>query len=73
MFGDVLVTYQTKEELNNLIEKYLKDERLRKEKARKGYEIVIKKHTFEMRVKRILEVIERKIYNKGLQNLEVSY
>ncbi|PAB59157.1 CgeB family protein [Anaeromicrobium sediminis] len=61
VFGDALVTYETKEELGNLIEKYLKNESLRKEKARKGYENVIKKHTFEKRVERIIEVIEKNI------------
>ncbi|MBF8982110.1 glycosyltransferase family 1 protein [Lutibacter sp. B2] len=61
VFGDALVTYKTKEELDSLIEKYLKNEILRKEKARKGYEIVNRKHTFKKRVERIIEVIERNI------------
>lgn len=61
VFGNALVTYKTKEELHSLIEKYSKNEILRKEKARKGYEIVTKKHTFEKRVERIIEVIEKNI------------
>ncbi|MCT4595284.1 MAG: glycosyltransferase [Anaeromicrobium sp.] len=61
VFGDALVTYNTKEELSDSIKKYLKNESLRKEKAIKGYEIVIKKHTFEKRIKRIIKVIEENI------------
>lgn len=62
IFGDALVTYKTKEELNNLIEKYLEEESLRRKKALKGYETVIENHTFEKRVERISEVIES--YNR---------
>ena len=61
IFGNALVTYKTKEELDSLIEKYLKNEPLRKEKARKGYKIVTEKHTFKKRVERIIEVIEKSI------------
>lgn len=59
VFGNALVTYETKEELNSLIKRYIKDKNSRKEKACKGHEIVIKNHTFEKRVERIIEVIEK--------------
>lgn len=64
VFGNALVTYKSKKELHSLIEKYLKDESLRREKARKGYEIVNKNHTFEKRVESIIEVINN--YNESI-------
>lgn len=60
IFHDALVTYESKEELKELIDRYSVDEELRTEKARKGYEIVMKNHTFESRVKRFIEVIKTK-------------
>jgi glycosyltransferase involved in cell wall biosynthesis len=61
VFGDALITYETKEELEGLIDKYLEEGVSRTEKARKGYEIVTSNHTFERRVERIIEVIEKRI------------
>lgn len=61
VFGDALVTYKNSVELYNLIEKYLADVNLRKEKSEKGYGIVVKNHTFEKRVKKIIEVIENRL------------
>lgn len=58
IFGDALVTYETKEELHELIEYYLNNPEERKEKAEKGYNIVTKNHTFRNRVLRFLEEIE---------------
>ena len=58
IFGDALVTYQTPEELEKLIDLYLEDEKLRTEKAGKGSKIVLEGHTYRDRTARILEVIE---------------
>ncbi len=60
VFGNALVTYNSREELKSLIEEYLNDENLRKEKAKRGYEIVINNHTFEKRIDRIIRVIQEK-------------
>jgi O-antigen biosynthesis protein len=61
IFEDALVTYETPEELNNLIEIYLNDDVKRKEKALKGKKIVNKFHSFHNRVEDMLKVIENNI------------
>jgi GT2 family glycosyltransferase/spore maturation protein CgeB len=57
VFGDALVTYNSREELNSLVDHYLEDESERAQKANNGQDIVLNYHTFQIRVKRILEVI----------------
>ncbi len=57
LFGDALVTYETPDELNHLIENYLNNEKERTRKAKKGQQIVIKKHTYQKRVEQILDII----------------
>jgi len=59
VFGDCIVMYESKEELKELIDKYLNNENLRKDKAKKGCEIVKKGHTFEKRVDRFIEIISK--------------
>jgi GT2 family glycosyltransferase/spore maturation protein CgeB len=58
LFDDALITYHNQQELEILIEKYLKNENLRREKSEKGKEIVLDGHTYHDRAGRILEVIE---------------
>lgn len=58
VFADALVTYNTKEELEELIEKYLENEDERRKHTAQGQNIVIKDHTFQKRVERILEIID---------------
>ncbi len=57
-FGGIVVTYQTKKDLSEKIDYYLKNEKERLELAQKGREQVLKKHTFEVRCAKIIEVIE---------------
>jgi len=61
VFGDALVTYESSGELKNLVDKYLKNDNARNEKALKGEEIVIKHHTFRNRVEDMLKVINSNI------------
>ncbi|PAF29464.1 glycosyltransferase [Paenibacillus sp. 7516] len=58
-FGDSVATYDTPEELRNLIDFYLKNPNLRKEKAKKGSSIVRERHSYEQRVERFLEIFEQ--------------
>lgn len=59
IFRDALVTYKNREELHTLIDDYLNNEYDRIPKAKNGQDIVLNNHTFQDRVKRILEVIPR--------------
>ncbi len=56
-FGDSVVTYKNKKELQEKVELYMNNEELRQKKIEKGYEIVIKNHTFENRAKQIINDI----------------
>lgn len=58
LFGDALVTYETPDELNYLIEYYLNNEKERVKKAEKSRNCVIEQHTYQKRVERILEIIK---------------
>lgn len=61
---DALVTYTTREELHSLIDRYLEDDEERNLKAMVGRDIVLNKHTFQVRVQRILEVITNNNYQQ---------
>lgn len=61
IFGDALVTYQTPNELSELIEKYVNNKEERMEKSKKGRNSVINKYTYQNRAKRILEIIDENI------------
>lgn len=53
--SNCIITYENREELKNLISYYLEHPEKRNELARKGQEIIKKKHTFANRTKTILE------------------
>lgn len=57
IFKDILVTYDNANELNRLIEYYLKNEEERKKKVKDSRKIILANHTFENRVEKILKVI----------------
>lgn len=60
IFGNTLVTYSNSEELHQLIDYYLENEEERRDLANKGRDIVLlKDHTYENRVKQILEIIHK--------------
>ncbi|RSK28670.1 glycosyltransferase [Bacillus sp. HMF5848] len=58
MFGDAIVTYETKEELRDLIEYYIENPEERKIKAKRGSDIVRRSHTYENRVSTFIDTIE---------------
>jgi len=58
LFGDALVTYNTPEELKNLVDSYLENDPLRIDKALEGEKIVKKYHTYSNRVDEMLKVIK---------------
>lgn len=57
-FGEAVVTYQTKEELREKIDYYLKNDKERQCIALKGRAIVLEKHTFAIRCDEIVKVME---------------
>ncbi|RBQ22786.1 hypothetical protein ALNOE001_14790 [Candidatus Methanobinarius endosymbioticus] len=57
IFKDMLVTYNNKEELNNLIEYYLSNDEERKQKVKNSREMILTNHTFENRVEEIINII----------------
>ncbi len=59
-FRGSIITYQTGEELRELIGFLLADPDLRAELGRRGREIVLAEHTFEHRADELLELVERR-------------
>lgn len=57
IFGDSLITYQNRDDLNHLINYYLENDEEREKLAENGRNIVLNYHTFEKRAERILEII----------------
>ncbi len=64
IFGDALVTYETKADLEQKITYYLSHEEERIKKIRCGKEIVLSNHTFEARAKAIKEYINQYKQNR---------
>jgi len=58
LFDGCVETYTTKEELKEKIDYYMQNAAERKEKAKKGREIVLKEHTFSKRVGQIVKDME---------------
>ncbi len=65
IFGDTLITYDYPDELNSLIENYLNNKEERIKEIENVRNIVIKNHTFQKRVERILDVISNEIEFKS--------
>ncbi|PAV06297.1 glycosyltransferase family protein [Methanobacterium bryantii] len=57
VFGNAVITYDAADELNYLIDSYLKDEKKRDKISKKGKKIVLNKHTYQNRVEHILDII----------------
>lgn len=62
LFGDIVVTYEDSNDLDKKLEYYLNNDDKRKELARKGYDLVLKNHTFDNRVFEMLSVIQRDVF-----------
>lgn len=71
IFGDTLVTYDTPQELHQLVDYYMENAGEREKKSKIAQEIVHKNHTFKNRADRILEVSH---LNQTITNyFEVEY
>jgi len=57
VFGDALITYETQDELNNLIDHYLNNEEIRIKKSEIVRSLILKHHTFKNRIDQFLEII----------------
>ena len=61
VFDETLITYDTPDELNNLIDKYLNNKELRQEKVEIMRNYVIEHHTFQNRAEFMLKIIKSNI------------
>lgn len=57
-FGDAVVTYETREELRALIDRFLARPDERERRGREGRRLVLAEHTFSRRVDALLELVE---------------
>lgn len=62
-FGDAVVTYETSDELKAKIQYYLDNPQERVERAEKGSEIVLQKHTYKQRVEKFVQIINQLMNN----------
>ena len=58
LFGDSVVTYSTKEEMNKKIKYYLEHTDEREALSKKGREMVLQNHTYKNRVEQILKTLK---------------
>ncbi len=73
VFGEALVTYNTPNQLRDLIEYYLENDDERERKARQGRAAVTSSHTFQDRANCILGIIEGHCSSlKTLRNIRAS-
>ncbi|MEM3373806.1 MAG: glycosyltransferase [Candidatus Woesearchaeota archaeon] len=54
-----IVVYKDEQEFKELVDYYLDDDQERNEIAQKGYERVLKEHTMENRIKKMLDVLDK--------------
>lgn len=59
--GEELETFNDKEEMIDKIRFYIKNETLRKKIAEKGKEKILKEHTYEIRIKQMMEILKKEI------------
>jgi Glycosyl transferases group 1/Methyltransferase domain len=57
VFGEALITYDTREELKDLIDLYLNDKKLSRKKVESTRKNVIENHTFQNRAEYVLDII----------------
>lgn len=66
LFEDTIVTYEDADDLDRKLEYYLSHDEERRQIAERGREIVLKNHTFDNRVERVLECLkDLKLNNPG--------
>jgi GT2 family glycosyltransferase/spore maturation protein CgeB len=66
-FGDAVVTYQTPDELNHLIDHYLDSPDERVKKGRRGRELVLSRHTLEHRMGELLRHVRQRMDEKDFR------
>ncbi|MDR1721871.1 MAG: glycosyltransferase [Methanobrevibacter sp.] len=64
LFNGLVPFFKTKEELNNLINFYLKNDDIRNTKIKKLYELLIKNHTYKKRAEELKQIFEWAIKKK---------
>jgi glycosyltransferase involved in cell wall biosynthesis len=64
IFGDLLVTYKSPDELKNLVDKYLENDDERIKKAQQGMRLIDKHHTYQNRVQDMLKIIKSNTTHK---------
>ncbi|MBI5407934.1 MAG: glycosyltransferase [Nitrospirae bacterium] len=57
-----IVTFQTEEEMVEKIKYYIKNDDLRMTIARAGQERVLKEHTYEVRARQLIEIVEKALF-----------
>jgi spore maturation protein CgeB len=57
LFGDAVVSYRSKEDLNESIDRLLTSRQEREERGRRGRELVLAHHTFSHRADELLELV----------------
>lgn len=65
-FDDGLVTYNTRDELQELIDHYLRNPAERARVAERGYRAVLARHTFRQRVAKLVEIADPLVKERGL-------
>lgn len=65
-FKGLVPTFSSKEELTELLEKYLGDEPLRRKKANEIKEYVLANHTYEHRADELLDILKKKLVRKTI-------
>ena len=66
VFGDAIPMYKNAEELKELYNKYINDEKARAEKAEKAYKIAVSEYNVDLFVQRINGLVEFLINEKKL-------
>lgn len=66
-FGDAVVTYDSPEELQHLIDRYLDSPEEREERGQRGRKLVLGHHTFEHRVEELLQRVKELVEESGFR------
>ena len=70
-FEGLIPTFQTKEELSDLLEKYLRDDELRQKKIKQIQDYVLAHHTYGHRAEQLLDILEKELARK-IVNLKAT-
>ncbi len=68
LFGDAVEVYASRDELHGAIDRLLADDKMRRERAERGRQIVLAPHTFSHRVATLLEHVDARRAELGLDS-----